>query len=87
VASCLSRDAEEGRKRVTNEEIRDIIDDGIFHEFNKGYTHKGGGVQYANMREPRPCSYEELGTTTQIVEPISHQISPNGYVYITTMPS
>ena len=50
VASCLSRDAEEGRKRATNEEIRDIIDDGIFHEFNKGYKHKGG--------EYRVCEHE-----------------------------
>ena len=41
---CLPRDAEAGRKRATNEEIHDIIEDGIFHEFNKGYKHEGGST-------------------------------------------
>ena len=47
----LSSDAEEGRRRATNGDIRDITKD-VIDEFNKHHKHEEEGEKYVNMKEP-----------------------------------
>jgi len=59
MSSCLSIDAEEGRKRrrEINKDVLDVIEEGMFHEFIKSYKHN----EYVEMDKPRPRSYNKHG--------------------------
>ena len=51
MSSYLSSVVEEGRRRATNEIVRDITKD-IFHEFNKGDKHDEGEKYVNVVKEP-----------------------------------
>jgi len=83
MGSSITIDAEERRRRA-NEDVLDINEGGISHEFNKGYEHEG--KWYVKMDKPRKCSYKKNGKTIAIGEPIPRQKSPKGFADITPMP-